>query len=465
MAGIATKCWTVQTRSLLNVRKTRSRSFSIESSIPQSKQKYVPRSGTYPQGFSVAGVHVGVKPSNTSNPDLALIVSDRPAAAAAVFTKNKFLAAPVQLSKLVLAGRQDNRGLRAILVNAGCANAITGKQGMKDARLMAQAVNKRLAKVDDTDTNPVFEDDTLVMSTGVIGQLLPMSKILPGIPKAYSSLSTDHDSWLTAARAICTTDTFPKLMSTSFTLPSLPGISYSLAGMTKGAGMIHPNMATLLAIMATDVPIEPLLLRQILERVVQRSFNCISIDGDSSTNDTLAILANGAAGGDILKKNSEDVAVFERVVTGFARKLSQLVVRDGEGATKFVHVHVSGARGNSIAKSVASSIARSPLVKTALYGRDANWGRIACAVGNAEIPESDPSNTSVSFIPVDGSDELRLLVNGEPESVDEERAAEILKAEDLKINVDLGTGGEASADYWFCDFSKEYVAINADYRT
>lgn len=236
--------------------------------------------------------------------------------------------------------------------------------------------------------------------------------------------------------------------------------------MTKGAGMIHPNMATLLGILCTDAPVSAAALSPLLTHAVDRSFNAISIDGDTSTNDTVCLLANGAAGGKpITSPSSKDYTAFQETLTTFAADLAKLVVRDGEGATKFVTIRVTGSTSFADAKKVASTIARSPLVKCALYGKDANWGRILCATGYAEGVDSVvPEKTSVSFIPVDGSEELKLLVNGEPEAVDEERAAQILEDEDLEILVRLGDGSE-EAVYWTCDFSHEYVTINGDYRT
>ena len=237
--------------------------------------------------------------------------------------------------------------------------------------------------------------------------------------------------------------------------------------MTKGAGMIHPNMATLLGIMCTDVPISPAVLSSLLSSAVEKSFNSISIDGDTSTNDTVALLANGAAGGPTISdQSSPGFNEMQQILTTFAEDLAKLVVRDGEGATKFVTIKVTNAHSYSDAKRVASTIARSPLVKTALYGKDANWGRILCATGYAEGVEGViPSETSVSFIPTDGSEELKLLVNGEPQNVDEERAAQILQAEDLDILVKLSNQQGEEAVYWTCDFSHEYVTINGDYRT
>lgn len=237
--------------------------------------------------------------------------------------------------------------------------------------------------------------------------------------------------------------------------------------MTKGAGMIHPNMATLLGIICTDAPIAPEPLQSLLSAAIDKSFNSISIDGDTSTNDTVALLANGAAGGaEITSASSAGYAEMQQTLINFAADLAQLVVRDGEGATKFVTIRVTNAASYADAKRVASTIARSPLVKTALYGKDANWGRILCATGYAEgVSSVVPEQTSVSFIPTDGSAELKLLVRGEPEAVDEARAAQILEAEDLEILVRLSESKGKEAIYWTCDFSHEYVTINGDYRT
>lgn len=284
-----------------------------------------------------------------------------------------------------------------------------------------------------------------------------------------------HKHWLNCAKAICTTDTFPKLMSRSFELPSSPGIEYRIAGMTKGAGMLAPNMATLLTILATDAPVAPAIMTPLLRHAVDRSFNSITVDGDTSTNDTVALLANGAAGGqEVSSEQSADYDAFRTVLTDFSADLAKYIVRDGEGATKFVTIRVVDAATEDGARQVARSIALSPLVKTALYGKDANWGRILCAAGYAlitppthapqEVEDIIPEKTNVSFIPTDGSAELKLLVNGEPEQVDEVRASEILEMEDLEILVRLGTG-DKSTTHWTCDFSHDYVTINGDYRT
>lgn len=304
---------------------------------------------------------------------------------------------------------------------------------------------------------------------------LPIQKIVDHIPVAYHQAGDSHQHWLNCAKAICTTDTFPKLMSRTFELPSSPGVEYRIAGMTKGAGMIAPNMATLLTILATDAPVAPGIMTTLLRHAVDRSFNAITIDGDSSTNDTVALLANGAAGGnEVSSEQSADYDALRALLTDFSADLAKYIVRDGEGATKFVTIRVVDSATEEAAREIARSIARSPLVKTALYGKDANWGRILCAAGYAlisppgqpinDVPEIIPERTNVSFIPADGSPELKLLVDGEPEQVNEERASEILDMEDLEILVRLGTGDKSTV-HWTCDFSHDYVTINGDYRT
>ncbi|CAG8630425.1 11455_t:CDS:2, partial [Dentiscutata erythropus] len=427
---------------------------SSSSVISANKKHLVPTSGTYPAGFKVTGLHCGVKKNGTK--DLALIVSDRPCTAASVFTTNVFKAAPVLLSREILE-KKTGQNIHGIVTNSGCANAVTGVKGIENAKKMSDEVSKLVG----------VESSTLVMSTGVIGQHLQIEKIVQGINSAYQK-ATDgtHEGWMEVAEAIMTTDTFPKLRSDRFVLPS--GLSYNMAGITKGAGMIHPNMATLLATIVTDAPISAPVLNEALKYAVDRSFNSISIDGDMSTNDTFAILANGAAASDqgkmINDVKGQDYLQFRDDLTNFAADLAKLVVRDGEGATKFVTIHVKGAPTFSDAKKVASTISTSALVKTALFGQDANWGRVLCAVGYSGVSSIVPNKVSVSFIPTDGSTPLKLLTLGEPENVDEDRALEILKMEELEIRVDLGIGNE-EAKMWTCDFSYEYIKINAEYRS
>lgn len=420
------------------------------------KWRFVPTEGTYPRGFKVGGYYSGVK-KDASALDLAAIVSETPATASAVFTTNIFKAAPVLVSKKIME-ETSGSGIRSIIINSGCANAVTGEGGLKDAKAMVQAVDKTLGVENASDST----GKTLVMSTGVIGQRLNMDKILKGIPELLKyNLGSDHTAWINGAKAICTTDTFPKLTSKEF---KIGDITYRIAGLAKGAGMIHPNMATLLGFFVTDAAVSAPALKSILKYATDRSFNSISVDGDTSTNDTIAALANGAAGGAVIEEGSEGYEVLKEAITSFAEELAQLVVRDGEGATKFVTIYVEDALTYADAHKVASTISTSPLVKTALYGKDANWGRILCATGYAGVPV-EPYKTNVSFVPTDGTPELKLLVNGEPENVDEERASEILAVEDVVIRVSLGTGGGQSAKFWTCDLSHEYVTINGDYRS
>lgn len=421
---------------------------SSASSATQSKSRFVPQDGTYPKDFRVSGLHCGVK--KNGKPDLSVVVSESVCNGAAVFTKNVFQAAPVTVSRKAVEDRS-GRGIRAIVTNSGCANAVTGSGGMEDARSMGKTLDALLGGSKDE------LPSTLVMSTGVIGQRLPIHRILSGIPKAYKARGDTHDAWLDCAKAFCTTDTFPKLVSRTMNFPGCP--EYRIAGITKGAGMIHPNMATLLGFLATDAPVSPDAMKSILKYAVDRSFNAISVDGDMSTNDTLAFLANGAAGGPEIAEDSEPYILLRDAITEFSTDLAKLVVRDGEGATKFVTITVKDALSFTDAKKVASTIATSALVKTALYGQDANWGRILCATGYSGVPV-EPFKTNVSFVPTDGSPTLALLVNGEPENVDEARASEILSMEDLEIEVSLGTGGGEQATYWTCDYSHEYITIN-----
>lgn len=362
---------------------------------------------SFPRGFSCSSTHSGIK-KKAGALDLGLVVSDASTqtSAAACFTRNVFKAAPVNVSRDVLLG--EGGRARALIVNSGCANAVTGKQGLKDALAMVGSVDKLLS-TNTEGSSP--SKKTLVVSTGVIGQTLPISPILSAIPGLHSSLSSSPSAWLGLAKAFMTTDTFPKLRTRTFTLK---GKEVRLAGIDKGAGMIHPNMGppepvaalhgTLLGVVATDAAIAPAALQSALTYAVERSFNSITVDGDMSTNDTIVAFANGASGMESeLQESDEEFKVFRDELTSFAAELAQLVVRDGEGATKFVTITVKvrtecrashvgltltsclicalqGAPDYEQAKVVASTIAKSSLVKTALYGEDANWGRILCAM-------------------------------------------------------------------------------------
>ncbi|KAJ7623367.1 hypothetical protein FB45DRAFT_102905 [Roridomyces roridus] len=429
---------------------------------------------SFPTGYLLTGIHVGVK-KNAELLDVGLIVStsDHPAAAAACFTRNAFKAAPVVVSDQIIT--QNGGRARAVVVNSGCANAVTGRQGLEDAWAMVKETDALLPPSASTD-----EHHTLVMSTGVIGQTLPIAKITAGIRSqaAADTLGSDFAAWERAAKAFMTTDTFPKLRSRVF---SINGTEYRMAGMDKGAGMIHPDMgpattslhATLLGCILTDAAVSPRSLQTALTYAVDRSFNSISVDGDMSTNDTVLVLANGAAAkakdGKVVEidedTDKEAYEIFKTELTQFAVELAQLVVRDGEGATKFVTVNVKGAPTYQDAHRIASRVSTSALVKTALYGEDANWGRVLAATGSVSFPTLDPSKVSVTFIPSDNTTPLPVLVNGEPEVIDEVRAKEILSLEDFGIEVDLGGIGNEEATYWTCDFSYEYVRINGDYRS
>ncbi|KAJ7801875.1 hypothetical protein B0H14DRAFT_3092366 [Mycena olivaceomarginata] len=422
---------------------------------------------SFPTGYLATGLHAGVK-KDPAVLDVALVLStsEHPASAAACFTRNAFKAAPVVVSDQILT--KNGGRARAVVVNSGCANAVTGRQGLEDAWAMVRETDALLpASISST-----AENHTLVMSTGVIGQNLPLSKIVQGIRSQATearTLASDFSAWERAARGFMTTDTFPKLRSRVFTIN---GAEFRMAGMDKGAGMIHPNMgpatgalhATLLGCIFTDAAVSPRSLQSALTYAVERSFNSISVDGEMSTNDTILVLANGAAAsknGKVVEideeTDKEGYEIFKTELTQFAVELAQLVVRDGEGATKFVTVNVKGAPTYEVAHRVASRISTSALVKTAFYGEDANWGRILSAAGSISIPGLNPAKVSVTFLPSDNTASLPVLVNGEPENVDESRG--------FGICVDLGGLGNEEATYWTCDFSYDYVKINGDYRS
>lgn len=391
-------------------------------------------------GIRAAGVHAGLK--KTGALDMALILSEAPAACAGVFTTNRFQAAPVLYDRDAI--RSHPWGVRALVINSGCANACTGPEGEEDAREMARLAGRAVG----VDPNRV-----LVMSTGVIGQRLPMDKIAHGVALAALALSAGggHD----AARAIMTTDTRPKEVAVR---TAVAGRQVTVAGMAKGAGMISPKMATLLSAIFTDAAASPAALDAIIRQATEQSFNCITVDGDMSTNDTLLLLANGLAGNPTISGPDDDgYRELLAAVTFVAIELAKKIAFDGEGATKHVTIEVKGGRTRGEAHQAAMSIAKSPLVKTAIYGRDANWGRVLCAVGYSGVPV-DPNRVDMWLR------DLHLVHQGRPYNVDEERAAAILAEEDVGITVDLGMGQE-SATVWTCDFSHDYVSINAHYRT
>jgi glutamate N-acetyltransferase/amino-acid N-acetyltransferase len=388
------------------------------------------------RGFRAAGISAGIKANG--NPDLALIVSDAVAQIAAVYTTNKVLAAPVVVSKEHL--ERSGGKARAIVVNSGCANSCTGDTGMRDARAMAEETARLVGC-------PV--EQVLVASTGVIGVALPMDKVRSGILAAFGALGADQGP--AAARAIMTTDLAPKEAAAKITIG---GREASIGGMCKGAGMIEPMMATMLGFVTTDVAMPQALLDRALREAVDQSFNAITVDGDSSTNDCVLLLASGASG---VTVDEASYATFAAGLTAVCRELALAIVRGGEGATKLVQVNVTGAASAAEARKAAKVIANSLLVKTAIHGGDPNWGRLICAAGRAGVT-FDASRAGVTM----GS--IVLFKDGQPHDELAPAAAEYLKGTELTIGVDLGAGG-ASSTVWTCDLSAEYVRINADYRT
>jgi glutamate N-acetyltransferase / amino-acid N-acetyltransferase len=388
------------------------------------------------RGFRAAGVSAGIKTSG--KPDLALIVSDAPAQIAAVYTTNKVLAAPVVVSQEHL--KRSGGIARAIVVNSGCANSCTGDTGMRDARTMTEETARLIGC-------PV--EQVLVASTGVIGVALPMDKVRSGIPAAFGALGADQGP--AAARAIMTTDLAPKEAAAKITLG---GREASIGGMCKGAGMIEPMMATMLGFVTTDAAVPKALLDRALREAVDQTFNAITVDGDSSTNDCVLLLASGASGATV---DEASYGTFVEGLTTVCRELALAIVRGGEGATKLVKVQVTGAASSSEARKAAKVIANSLLVKTAIHGGDPNWGRLICAAGRAGVT-LDASRAGVTM----GS--IVLFKDGQPHDELAPAAAEYLQGTELTIGVDLGAGG-ASSTVWTCDLSAEYVRINADYRT
>ena len=390
----------------------------------------------FANGFRSAAGRCGLKASG--KPDLSLIVADGDCSAAGVFTTSLVKAAPVLYDQAVLA--HHNHEIRAVIANAGCANACTGAQGdhaaHEMARLAAEAIGCRA-------------DQILVLSTGVIGQQLNINKVANGISMIAPDLNESNAQKV--AEAIMTTDTRSKTASASL---EINGATVTIAGVAKGAGMIHPMMATMLSVVTTDAAIAPDLIQTLLRDVADASFNCVTVDGDPSTNDTLLLLASGASDVTIDQGNLDQ---FKTALLDVCVSLSKQIAADGEGATKFVTVNVVNAPSVQDARIVARTIARSNLVKTAIYGGDPNWGRILAAAGVAGVA-FDPNNAMLWI----GS--VQLLAHGTPTSYDEKTAATQLAGDTVEITLDLGAGTH-SGTAWTCDFSKEYVTINADYRT
>ena len=395
---------------------------------------------TAPIGFRAAGVYCGIKKKKKQQLDLALLVSDQEGPVAGVFTTNQVVAAPVILDRLHL-----KKGVgRAFLINSGNANACTGPDGMRAAKEMAQLAATAL----DCPPHTIF-----VGSTGVIGQPLPIGCIKKALPTLAARVT--RRGGREAAEAIMTTDLKPKQVAVQ---AQLGGKMVTVGGMAKGSGMIHPNMATMLGYLTTDAAISQHALQQALRQAVDQSFNCITVDGDTSTNDTVLCLANGMAGNRILKTGSADFQQFCAMVETVCRTLALKICWDGEGVTKVVRVEVQRAKSTKAAKQVAQTIATSNLVKTALFGGDANWGRVMAALGRAEVP-IDPARVSLQF------GDVPMVRNGLGLGrVAERRLSKVFQLKEFTILVDLAQG-KAGAHMWTTDLSYEYVRINASYRS
>lgn len=392
---------------------------------------------TFAKGFTAAGVKAGIKKSG--NLDVAVIYTKTQAVVAGTFTQNKVAAAPVYVSKEVVA----TGTAHAIVANAGCANACTGQQGLDDAHKMAQIAADELG---------VNADDVIVGSTGVIGVNLPMDKLEAGIKDAVANLSADGSG--NAGRAIITTDTHSKSVTCEF---ELSGKTVRMGAIAKGSGMIRPNMATMLCYITTDIAIDQALLQKAVSGCVEKSFNMISVDGDMSTNDMVIVLANGEANNAKITEENSDYQIFFDKLMMLCTELAKQIAADGEGASKFLTINVKGAKSFADAKTVGMAIANSPLVKTAFFGEDPNWGRVICAVGYSGA-DMVPEKTVVKF----GG--ITIFANGTGATYDEKALAHVMKEKDIVIDIELNMGQE-DATVWSCDLSYEYVKINGEYHT
>jgi len=393
-----------------------------------------------PQGFLASAVAAGVKKAD-GKLDLGLLYSTRPSIAAARFTTNVVKAAPLLLSQAHL--ETSGGEIRAIIVNSGNANACTGEAGMKVARQMAELGSRILG---------ISSHQLLVASTGVIGVQLQFERLESQADALKEGLRPEAIG--DVAKAIMTTDTVRKICSAQVLIAGKP---VWVSGMTKGAGMIQPNMATTLAFVLTDAMITRSLLEEALTEACDKSYNRITVDGDTSTNDTLAVIANGASGCPLIDEKNHHYNAFAGALTQVCQSLAQQIVRDGEGATKFIEIHVQGTESEAHATQIARSIANSPLFKTAMAGEDANWGRILCAAGYSGV-SFDPNRADIHI----GT--LPVCENGMGLRFDESQAKQILQQHDIRIRLDLKSG-TASSTVWTCDLTKEYIHINADYRT
>lgn len=395
---------------------------------------------SFPKGYKATGLNCGIKKEKS---DLAVVVSEVPAAAAAVYTTNLFQAAPLQVTKdnLAIEGKA-----QAIVVNSGVANAAMGKQGVADSQKVAEA----LAASYDL---PV--QYTIVASTGVIGMPLPVDKIVSGIEQSKAKLASLNEGAALASQAIMTTDSVPK---NAEAVVKLDGVDVHFWGMCKGAGMIHPNMSTMLGFVLSDVAIDTVLLQKALKDAIGDSFNMISVDGDTSTNDMVAVLANGMANNTVITdEQSEAYQAFANALKQICIDLAKQIVADGEGATRMFEVKVKNALTETDAKTIARAVTSSSLVKAAIYGRDANWGRIACAAGySGAVFNPDLMDIYVG--------NLQVAQSGQGLTFDEDKALEILSKDYVEVLIDLHEGDE-QAVAWGCDLTHDYVSINADYRS
>ncbi|RPI07039.1 MAG: bifunctional glutamate N-acetyltransferase/amino-acid acetyltransferase ArgJ [Ignavibacteriae bacterium] len=392
---------------------------------------------TAAEGFTAGGVYCGIRKTKK---DIAIVRSSKPAVVAGVFTLNKVVAAPLLVDKIQL---KKSNVCSAVVINSGNANACTGEHGLNDAWTMVQTA---------ADALHLPREQVMVSSTGVIGQYLPMENIVNGINDLSTKLCKEGNK--DAAEAIMTTDVFSKECAMRFSLDSSV---ITVGGMAKGSGMIAPNMATMLAFVTTDAAITPAALQSALRTANGHSFNRITVDGDMSTNDMLLVLANGLAQNDEIQEHTPAFDQFVNALEYVLIKLAKMIARDGEGATKFVEILVNGARTEDEAAQAARSVANSNLVKTALHGADANWGRILCAVGYSGI-DFDPANVSIGF------NDLPVLKPNYEIVLDEEKAKAVLSRENIIVQIDLHQGS-AEARFWTCDLTKEYIHINASYRS
>ena len=398
---------------------------------------------TAASGFQAAGVYAGIKKVRK---DMALVYSVVPAKGAGTFTTNVVKAAPVRWDMKVT---KESPFVQAVVLNSGVANACTGTEGEQSNERMAKAV----AEAMNIPIGAVY-----TASTGVIGKQLPIDVIVGGVKLLAADLEEGIQAGAKAAEAIMTTDTYPKECAVSFVVG---GKEVKLGGMAKGSGMIHPNMATMLGVVTTDLNISKELLQEALSADVKVTFNMISVDRDTSTNDSLLILANGLAGNEEITEKNEDYEIFCKALNLVTTELSKKMAADGEGATKLFEVEVTGASTWEEASILSKSIITSNLVKTAVFGNDANWGRILCAMGYSGI-EFDPEKVDLYIESADGK--LKLVENGMATDYSEETATKLLSGKEVKATADLKTGA-ASATAWGCDFSYDYVKINADYRS